>query len=81
MAARDIHTQVRAWTFTPGTRSVLGPLAELDGRTVRVTETTLRDPGAGGRRVECGDGALWILASEPVERAEEARVGGCDLAE
>jgi methionyl-tRNA formyltransferase len=67
MTARDIHTQVRAWAFTLGTRSVLGPLAELDGKTVRVTETTLRDPGADGRRVECGDGPLWILASEPAE--------------
>jgi methionyl-tRNA formyltransferase len=66
-AARDIHTQVRAWAFTPGTRSLVGPLAELDGKTVRVTETTLRDPGAHGRRVECGDGPLWILASEPAE--------------
>ena len=66
-AARDIHTQVRAWALTRGTGSVPGPLAELDGRTVRVTETTLRDPGTGGRRVECGEGPLWVLASEPVE--------------
>jgi methionyl-tRNA formyltransferase len=64
--ARSVHTQVRAWGFTPGTRSVPGPLAELDGQTIRITETTLRDPGPAGRRVECGDGPLWVLGIEPV---------------
>jgi methionyl-tRNA formyltransferase len=67
MAAHDIHAQVRAWAFTPRTRSVLGPLAELDGKSVRITETTLRDTGGAGRRVECGDGPLWILTGELAE--------------
>jgi methionyl-tRNA formyltransferase len=37
--------------FAVGARSVLGPLAELDGRTVRVTETILREATGWGRRV------------------------------
>lgn len=67
MPARAVHDQVRAWAFAVGARSVLGPLAELDGRTVRVMETTLREVEGRGRRVDCGDGPIWILASEPVE--------------
>jgi hypothetical protein len=30
--------------------------------------TSLTDPGDGARRVEAGDGPLWIVESEPVER-------------
>jgi methionyl-tRNA formyltransferase len=51
MPARVVHDQVRAWAFAVGARSVLGPLAELDGRTVRVTETILREATGWGRRV------------------------------
>lgn len=65
-SAAAVHAQVRAWAFTPGTHSVPGPLAVLDGRSVRITQTTLREPEGAARRVECGDGPLWILASEPV---------------
>jgi methionyl-tRNA formyltransferase len=64
--ARAVHDQVRAWSFTPGTRSVFGPLGELEGQTVRVLRTTLRENDAG-QRVECGDGPLWVLACEQVE--------------
>jgi len=67
--AAAVHLQVRAWSFTAGTHSVPGPLAELDGRTVRIVQTTLRDPGGTVRRVECGDGPLWVLATEPVEQS------------
>jgi hypothetical protein len=41
-------------------------VAELDGTHVRIVRTSLRDPGGGARRVECGDGPLWIVASEPL---------------
>lgn len=53
--AADIHNQVRTHRFIGPGR---GPLAQLDGRQVRVlgTRTT---PGQGVR-VECGDGPLWI---------------------
>ena len=71
MPARAIHTQVRAWAFTPGTHSVIGPIAELHGRQVRVLRTSLHPPDDGGAsdgfRVDCGDGPLWVLSTEPIE--------------
>ena len=70
MPAQAIHTQVRAWTFTPGTHSVIGPIAELHGRQVRVLRTSLHRPdddaGQDAERVDCGDGPLWVLATEPL---------------
>jgi methionyl-tRNA formyltransferase len=64
--ARRIHDQVRAWQFTFGMAPVVGPLAELDGQQVRVTRTSLTDPGANARRVEAGDGPIWLVRWEPV---------------
>jgi methionyl-tRNA formyltransferase len=67
--ARAVHDQVRAWRFMPFTPAVAvrGPIAELDGERVRVLRTRL-EPGEG-RRVECGDGAVWVVETEPVEPA------------
>jgi methionyl-tRNA formyltransferase len=64
--ARAIHDQVRAWAFTFGLSPVIGPIAELDGKRVRLTRTSLLDPGGDARRVEAGDGPIWVVASEPV---------------
>jgi methionyl-tRNA formyltransferase len=66
-SARRIHDQVRAWGLTMGMSPVVAPVAELDGERVRLVRTSLRDPGDGARRVECGDGPLWIVASEPLD--------------
>jgi methionyl-tRNA formyltransferase len=63
--ARRIHDQVRAWQFTLGLSPVSGPHAELDGRKVRVTRTSLTDPGGDARRVEAGDGPIWLVRWEP----------------
>ena len=68
-SARAVHDQVRAWTFTPGTHSVTGPTAQLDGQMVRIVRTTLRKPGDGGRRIDCGDGPLWVLEYESLDWA------------
>lgn len=62
--ARRIHDQVRAWHLTMGLSPVVAPVAELDGVRVRLARTSLRDPGGDARRVECGDGPLWIVESE-----------------
>ncbi len=66
--SREIHDQVRAWAFAINNRGPAGPLATIDGQRVRVTRTSLVDPGAaaGAHRVESADGPIWILASEPV---------------
>jgi len=64
--ARAVHDQVRAWSFTPGTGSAEGPFGDLNGRRVKVKRTTLTEPGPDGIRVDCGDGPLWVIESEPV---------------
>jgi methionyl-tRNA formyltransferase len=64
--ARAIHDQVRAWAFANASSAVVGPIAELEGRHVRLTRTALADPGEGAIRVEAGDGPIWVVASEPL---------------
>jgi methionyl-tRNA formyltransferase len=64
--ARAIHNQVRAWMLTFGLSPVEGPIAELDGERVKILRTSLTDPGDDARSVECGDGPIWIVESEPV---------------
>ena len=66
--ARFIHNQTRAWKMSPPVGGRRGPLAELGGRRVRLLRTRL-DAEDGGQRVECGDGPLWVLDSEPVAAA------------
>lgn len=63
--AREIHNQVRAWQLTFGLSGLRAPVAELDGEQVVLLQTRLADPGDGARRVECGDGPIWVVASEP----------------
>ena len=72
--ARAIHDQVRAWWLTFNLSGVVAPRAVLgEGERVRLVRTSLTDPGDGtGRRVECGDGPLWILESEPLAEDGDA---------
>jgi len=62
----EVHNQVRAWRHMFSVGEVVGPIAELDGERVKLLRTSLTDPGDGARCVECGDGRLWIVESEPV---------------
>ena len=64
--ARAIHNQVRAWQFTFGMSGLRAPVAEIDGEEVVLLRTRLSDLGDGARRVECGDGPIWVVATEPV---------------
>jgi methionyl-tRNA formyltransferase len=61
-----VHNQVRAWQLTFGFSGIRAPIATLDGEEVVLLQTRLADPGNGARRVECGDGPIWVVASEPV---------------
>jgi methionyl-tRNA formyltransferase len=61
--ASEIERQVRAWRFCPRVTGDRGALTQLDGTTVRVLRVSLEP--ADGRAVECGDGTLWIVESEP----------------
>ena len=63
--ARQIHNQVRAWHLTFGMSGLVAPVAELDGEQVVLLQTRLTDPGDGARRVECGDGPIWVVAFRP----------------
>jgi methionyl-tRNA formyltransferase len=61
--AVEIARQVRAGGFTTVVQGPRGALAELDRETVRLLRVSV-EPG-GGRPVECGEGTLWILETEP----------------
>jgi methionyl-tRNA formyltransferase len=61
--ADEILRQVRAWRFGGGRDGEQGALTELDGERVRILRASL--DGDEGRRVECGDGTLWVVESEP----------------
>lgn len=68
LPARRIHDQVRAWAFTFDLSPVAGPIAELDGRRVRLVHTSLTDPGGEAVRVVAGDGQpIWIVESAPAD--------------
>jgi methionyl-tRNA formyltransferase len=73
--ARRIHDQVRAWQFTFALTPVAGPIAELDGQPVRLTRTSLVDPGGDARRMDAGDGPIWIVSWEPVVPPEDEPPG------
>jgi methionyl-tRNA formyltransferase len=61
----ELHRLVWAWRYTIPSGKLHGALAELDGETVRVLASSLTEV-AGARRVECGDGPLWLVQTEPV---------------
>ena len=63
--AREVHNKVRAWRFMffPPPGGVRGPIAELGGATVRVLRTSLEP--AEGVQVDCADGPIWVLETEP----------------
>jgi len=64
-SARPIHNQVRAWRLTFGMSGLRAPLAQIDGNEVVVLETRLTDPGGDARQIACGDGPIWVVATEP----------------
>jgi methionyl-tRNA formyltransferase len=61
--AAEIHTQVRSWRFASAGTEPRGALTELDGETVRILRVSMEP--ADGRAIECGDGTLWIVETEP----------------
>jgi methionyl-tRNA formyltransferase len=64
--ARELHRLVWAWQHAFARGTPQGPLLELDGETVRVLRASL-DEVDGARRVECADGPLWLVRTEPAE--------------
>ena len=64
--AEDVHRQVRAWRLTPFGLAGRGPFLERDGERVRVARTSLTEV-EGAERLDCADGPIWVLETEPVE--------------
>jgi methionyl-tRNA formyltransferase len=62
-SAAEIVRQVRAWRFGGAIDGEQGALTELDGERVRVLRASLEGPE--GTPVECGDGTVWVLETEP----------------
>ena len=69
--AADVHRQVRAWWVAAARDGVRGPLAEIGGARVYVRRTRL-DDSEGGTRVDCGEGAIWVLETAPAPAAARA---------
>jgi methionyl-tRNA formyltransferase len=63
LAAADLHRRVRAWGFLPPFART-GPVLEHDGTKLRLVQTSLSEVD-GAERLDCADGPLWIVASEP----------------
>jgi len=43
-----------------------GPFLDRDGERVRVAKTSLTEV-EGAERLECADGPIWILETEPAD--------------
>jgi len=60
----ELERRVRAWAWMFAA-PVPGPIAEVDGRRLRVLAASLEDPSdAGVPRLEAADGPLWLTSTE-----------------
>ena len=67
--AVEVHRLAWAWryAFRPG--GAQGALLELDGTPVRVLATSLTEV-EGARRLDCGDGPVWVVETEELSEEE-----------
>jgi methionyl-tRNA formyltransferase len=61
-----VHRLIWAWRYTIAAGELHGALTEIDGATVRVLASSLTEV-EDGVRVECADGPIWLVKTEPVE--------------
>jgi methionyl-tRNA formyltransferase len=64
--AAEVHRLIWAWRYTIPRGELHGALAEVDGETVRVLAASLTEV-EDAVRVECADGPVWLVRTEPVE--------------
>ncbi len=64
--AAEVHRMVWAWRYTIPRGARQGAFAELDGETVRVLASSLTEV-EGARRIDCADGPLWLVKTEPAQ--------------
>jgi methionyl-tRNA formyltransferase len=67
MPVKAVHDQVRAWGCIPRPYSVIGPIGNVNGQSVRVISTSRTQPDGDALRVECGDGPIWLTQTESVD--------------
>ena len=67
--AAELHRLVWAWRYGMSLVGPRGALLELDGAVVRVLAASLTEVD-GAQRVACGDGPLWIVATETLSEEE-----------
>jgi methionyl-tRNA formyltransferase len=67
--AAEVHRLVWAWRYAMSLAGTQGALLELDGEPVRVLATSLTE-AEGARRIECGDGPLWVVETEDLSAGE-----------
>jgi methionyl-tRNA formyltransferase len=63
--AEEVHRLIWAWRYTIARGEIHGALAEVEGETVRVLASSLAE-AEGGIRVECADGPIWLVKTEPL---------------
>ena len=65
-ARAELLRQVRAWQVMFD-RSVVGPVATIDGRRLHVQDASLDEPeDEGTPRLDAADGPLWLTSVEPL---------------
>jgi methionyl-tRNA formyltransferase len=64
--AREVNNLVRAWGFVGKHKGERGPLVEVEGEIIRIHITSLMEPPAPVRRLDCADGPLWVSYEERV---------------
>ncbi len=70
--AAEVHRLAWSWRYAISLTGPRGAFLELDGTPVRVLATSFAEV-EGARRIECGDGPLWVVETEPLSE-EEARL-------
>ena len=63
--AAEVHRQVRAWSFIPPVTPDLGPFLELDGEQRAGDPDEPRPRSRARPSLQCADGPLWIVESQP----------------
>jgi methionyl-tRNA formyltransferase len=72
--AIELHRLVWAWRYTIPAGELHGALVDLGGETVRVLSSSLTEV-EDATRLECADGPLWLVRTEPVQAVEAIASG------
>jgi methionyl-tRNA formyltransferase len=67
--AVEVHRLAWAWRYAMSLEGTHGALLEQEGEPVRVLATSLTEV-EGARRLECGDGPLWLVETEALSEEE-----------